>query len=112
MLVFFKTQWGIAAMIVAGFHRAPLNKPYEFEVSYLLTAALIVRGIKDADTLLAFLSSAGLSGPSPSPADRGTSPAEASTLILELPHDNAGPVRLHFQDHAFHLAIEALTVGV
>lgn len=99
-------------MIVAAFHRALLEKPYEFEVSYFLTAPLIVRGIKDADTLFAFLSSAGLYGPSPSPADRGTSPAEASALIVALPHDNAGPIRLYFQDHAFHLAIEALTVGV
>lgn len=99
-------------MIVAGFDRAPLDKPYEFEVSYFLAAALIVRGIKDADTLLALLSSAGLYGPSPSPADRGTSPAEAATLIGALPHDNAGPVRLYFEDHAFHLAIEALPVGV
>ena len=99
-------------MIVAGFHRALLDKPYEFEVSYFLAAPLIVRGIKDADTLFALLSSAGLYGLSPSPADRGTSPADAAALIVALPHDNAGPIRLYFQDHAFHLAIEALTVGV
>jgi hypothetical protein len=101
-------------MIEANFYRAEASSGFEFEVTYFLPPSTrVVRGILNVQELASFLSSAGLTYPGMSPEVRHPTPDEASRVIEALPHDNSGPVTLHFRVDSFAQAVEALRrIGV